>query len=179
MPELQDSRRKLKIAIVVMVVADVIAASVLFSPLVGSAESRRFEMMRLNAELQKKTREVEPLRDIDKKVVKASGQISQFYKERFEGRDSGLASALGRIASENGVRILQAKYKLEDPTTGRVTPVEIEGSFSGDYLQLVRFINALERSKEFFIVDSVSLAGESSGPVKLEIKAHSYLRSGA
>ena len=179
MPELQDSRRKLKIAIVVMVVVDLIAAGVLFSPLVGSAESRRFEMMRLNAELQKKTREVEPLRNIDQKVVKASGQISQFYKDRFVARDSDLAAALGKVASENGVRILQAKYKLEDPTAGRVTPVEIEGSFSGDYLQLVRFINALERSKEFFTVDSINLAGETTGPVKLDIKAHSYLRSGA
>ena len=179
MPELQDSRRKLKIAIAVMVVADLIAGGVLFSPLVGSAESRRFEMMRLTAELQKKTREVEPLRNIDQKVVKASGQISQFYKDRFAPRDSDLAAAFGKVASENGVRIMQAKYKLEDPTTGGVIPVEIEGSFSGDYLQLVRFINALERSKEFFTVDSVNLAGESSGPVKLEIKAHSYLRSGA
>ena len=55
----------------------------------------------------------------------------------------------------------------------------IEGSFSGDYLQLVRFINTLERSKMFFEVDSVDLAGESAGPVRLEITMHSYLRSGA
>jgi hypothetical protein len=46
-------------------------------------------------------------------------------------------------------------------------------------LQLVRFINALERSKLFFAVDSVDLAGESAGPVKLEITMHSYLRLGA
>jgi len=55
----------------------------------------------------------------------------------------------------------------------------VEGSFVGDYLQLVRFINTLERSKLFFTVDSVDLAGESTGPVRLEITMHSYLRSGA
>jgi hypothetical protein len=93
-------------------------------------------------------------------------------------RDSDLATELGKLASESGVKILQAKYKQEDPTTGGVIPVEIEGNFSGDYLQLVRFINALERSKEFFTVDSIDLAGESNGPVKLAIKAHSYLRTG-
>ena len=58
-------------------------------------------------------------------------------------------------------------------------PVAIAGSFSGDYLQLVRFINTLERSKMFFDVDSVDLAGENTGQVKLEIVIHSYLRSGA
>jgi hypothetical protein len=31
----------------------------------------------------------------------------------------------------------------------------------------------------FFEVDSVGLAGESTGAVKLEIVMHSYLRSGA
>jgi len=179
MPELQDSRRKLKIAIAAMVAADLIAAAVLFSPLVGSATSRRLEMMRLTAELQKKTREVEPLRNIDQKVVVARGQISQFYKDRFVARDSDLAAELGRLASESGVRILQAKYKQEDPVTGGVVPVEIEGNFSGDYLQLVRFMNSLERSKLFFTVDSVDLAGESSGPVKLAVKLHSFLHPGA
>lgn len=179
MPELQGSRRKLQIAIAAMVVADLIAVAVLFSPLVGSAESRRVTMSELTAELQKKTRDLKPLQGIDQKMVLAKGQISQFYQDRFAARDSELAAELGKLASENGVRILQAKYKQEDPTGVGIVPTEIEGNFSGDYLQLVRFINALERSKQFFTVDSISLAGESTGPVKLEVKMHSYLRSGA
>ena len=179
MPELQGSRRKLQIAIAAMVAADLIAVAVLFSPLVGSAESRRISMNELSAELQQKTREVEPLKGIDKKIVLAKGQIGQFYQDRFATRDSELAAEVGKLASENGVRILQAKYKQEERTGVGIVPTEIEGNFSGDYLQLVRFINALERSKQFFTVDSISLAGESTGPVKLEVKMHSYLRSGA
>ena len=179
MPELQGSRRKLQITIAAMVVVDLVAVAVLFSPLVGSAESRRINMSQLSAELNKKTREVEPLRGFDKKIVLAKGQISQFYRDRFAARDSDLTSELGKLASANGVRILQAKYKQEEPTGAGVAPVEIEGNFSGDYLQLIRFINALERSKQFFTVDSVSLAGESNGPVKLDVKMHSFLHTGA
>ena len=179
MPELQGSRRKLQIAIAAMVVADLIAVGVLFSPLVGSAESRRISMSELSVGLQRKTREVEPLRNLDQKIVLARNQIGQFHQDRFAKRDSELATELGKLASENGVRIMQAKYKQEDPTSAGVVPVEIEGNFSGDYLQLIRFINALERSKQFFTVDSVSLAGESTGPVKLDIKMHSFLRTGA
>jgi hypothetical protein len=178
MPELQGSRRKLQIAIAAMVLADLVAVGVLFSPLVGSAESRRITMSELSVELAKKTREVAPLKGIDQKIILAKGQIGQFYQDRFPSRDSELAAELGKIASENGVRILQAKYKQEDATEARIVPTEIEGNFSGDYLQLVRFINALERSKQFFAVDSISLAGESTGPVKLEVKMHSYLRTG-
>jgi Tfp pilus assembly protein PilO len=179
MPDLQVSRRKLKIVIVAMVAADVVAAAVLFSPLVGSAESRRLTMSQLSLELQQKKRDVAPLTGIDKKVVLAKTQIGQFYKDRFPARDSDLATELGKVAAESGVRIMQAKYKQEDSTGAGISPVEIEGNFSGDYLQLVRFINALERSRQFFAVDSVSLAGESNGPVKLDVRMHSYLRSGA
>ena len=113
---------------------------------------------------------------MDKKIVLAKDQIRQFYKDRFGTRDSEIAGELGKLAAENGVRIVQAKYKEEDAEASGIVPVEIEGNFSGDYLQLARFINALERSKLFFTVDSVSLAGETTGPVHLEVKLHSYLR---
>jgi Tfp pilus assembly protein PilO len=178
-PDLGNSRRKLKIAIGAMLAADVVAAGILFSPLVGSANSRTLEINELRAQLTKKTREVQPLRGMDKKIVLAKDQIGGFYKDRFAAKDSDLTNELGKLASENGVRIQQARYKEEETESSGVIPVAIEGSFSGDYLQLVRFINTLERSKLFFSVDSVDLAGESAGPVKLEITMHSYLRSGA
>jgi type IV pilus assembly protein PilO len=179
MPELQGSRRNLKIAIAVMVAVDLVAAAVLFSPLVGSADSRRQEMSRLAAELHTKAHAVEPLRGMDKKIELAKGQIGQFYKDRFAARNSDIADELGKLAQANGVRILQVKYKEEDPELSGIVPVEIEGNFSGDYLQLARFINALERSKLFYMVDSVDLAGESTGPVKLAVKLHSYRKAGA
>ena len=179
MPDLGNSRRKLKIAIGAMLAADVVAVAVLFSPLVGSSESRKLQLNKLRIELQKKTREVEPLRGMDKKIVLAKDQIGGFYKDRFAAKDSDLANELGKLAAENGIRIQKARYKEDDAESSGVIPVEIQGSFSGDYLQLVRFINTLERSKLFFTVDGVELAGESAGPVKLEITMHSYLRAGA
>ena len=57
--------------------------------------------------------------------------------------------------------------------------VEIEADLAGDYLQLVRFINALERDHLFFLVDSVVLGGEQGGVVKLQLKLETYLKTGA
>ena len=178
MPDLGKSRRKLKVAIGAMLAVDVVAVAVLLSPLVGSADSRRLQINELRAELTKKSRDVAPLRGMDKKIVLAKNQIGAFYKDRFAAKDSVLANELGKLASENGIRIQQAHYKQEESEISGITPVEIQGSFSGDYLQLVRFINTLERSKMFFEVDGVDLAGEGAGPVKLGITIHSYLRSG-
>jgi len=179
MPDFQKSRRKLKIAIGAMLAVDVVAAAVLFSPLVGSPDSRRMQIYAQKAELTKKSREVEPLRGMDKKIVLAKEQISGFYQERFAAKDSVLVNELGKLATENGVRMQQVNYKEEDAESSGIIPMGIRASFSGDYLQLVRFISTLERSKMFFEVDSVGLAGEGAGPVRLEIVMHSYLRSGA
>src|SRR5208283_6104922 len=117
MPDLRDSRRKLKIAMGVMLAADVVAVAVLFSPLVGSADSRRLQINELRAELTKKTRDVEPLRGMDKKIVLAKSQIGDFYKDRFAAKDSELANELGKLAFENGIRIQQAHYKEEEAET--------------------------------------------------------------
>src|SRR5208283_392867 len=179
MPDFRNSRRNLKIAIGAMLAADVVAVAVLFSPLVGSPDSRRLQILELKAELTRKTREVEPLRGMDKKIVLAKDQIGGFYHERFAAKDSVLVNELGKLANENGVRMQQVSYKEEEAESSGIIPMEIAANFSGDYLQLVRFINALERSKMFFEVDSVGLAGEGTGPVRLEIVMHSYLRSGA
>jgi Tfp pilus assembly protein PilO len=179
MPDLGSSRRKLKVAIGAMLVTDIIAVAVLFSPLVGSADSRRMQLNLLRAELTKKTREVQPLRGMPEKIVEAKDEISGFYKDRFAAKDSDLTNELGKLASQNGIRIQQAKYTKEEAENSGIVPVEIQGSFSGDYLQLVRFINTLERSKMFITVDGVDLAGEGTGSVRLEITMHSFLRSGA
>jgi Tfp pilus assembly protein PilO len=176
MPDLRNTRRKMKVAIIAMAVVDVVTIGILVSPLVGSAQSRQAQLNQLFADYRIKTKEVEPLRGMDKKIVLAKDEIGDFYKQRFAEKDSELTTELGKLASENGIHILQAKYKEEDPEASGIVPVEIEGSFAGDYLQLVRFINTVERSKMFFTVDGVDLAGESKGPVHLQILLHSYLR---
>jgi type IV pilus assembly protein PilO len=41
----------------------------------------------------------------------------------------------------------------------------------------VKFINALERDKMFFLIDGVNLA-EQQGNVRLQLKLETYLRNG-
>jgi hypothetical protein len=179
MPDLGGSRRKLKIAIGTMLAIDIIAIAVLVSPLVGSTDSRKLQLNLLRADLSKKNREVEPLRGMDRKIVLAKTQIGDFYKDRFADSDSDLTNELGKLASQNGVKIQSVKYRQEDSEGPGIIPVGIEGNFVGDYLQLVRFINTLERSKIFFTVDDVELGSEGAGPVRLQITMHSFLRLGA
>ncbi len=145
MPDLGNTKRKLVITIVSLVVVDLIAVGLLLSPVIGSERSRLGEMDRLWKELQVKTRQVEPLRGMDKKVVLAQKQLDEFYQQRLTSEDSTISTELGKLAAQSGVKITEVKYKAKDPESVGLRPMEIEANLSGDYLQLVRFINALER----------------------------------
>ena len=179
MPDLKETRRKVKIALAAMGAVDLIAIAVFFSPLVGSQISRHERLDQQWKELQQKTREVEPLRGLDKKIPVAQHQIEEFYAQRLPGQDSAISADLGKLATQSGVRIGGVKYTVKDPEPMGVRRMEIEADFAGDYLQLVRFINALERDQMFFLVNSVGLGGEQAGVVKLQIKLETYLKTGA
>ena len=177
MADNREARKKVKIAIAVLLAVDVLAAVILFSPLVGSERSRREQLDQLWRELQQKTRAAEPLRDFDKKIVTARQQIDDFYKNRLPAQDSAIYEELGKLAGQSGVRIGQIRSKAKDTESVGLRPVEIDADFSGGYLQLVRFINALERDPVFFIVDSVQLGSEQGGVVKLQLKLETYQKA--
>ena len=179
MPDLRQTRKNIKTALGVLLGVDVLAAAVLFSPLVGSTDSRRQELNQLRSELQTKTHQVEPLKDLDKKVITANRQIADFYKKRFPAQDSQIPTQFGKLAAANGVAIEVVKYKVDDNEAGRLHPVELEANLSGSYVSLAKFINALERDDMFFLISNITLAGEQKGPIKLQMKLETYLRAGA
>ena len=180
MPDLRQTRKKLTTALAVMAVVDVLAAVVYFSPLVGSAETRRQDLNTLQSELIAKTKQVAPLQNLPQKVVLASHQINDFYKKRFPAQDSQIVTEFGKVALANGVTIEQAKYPVKGAIeAGRLQRVEMEADLAGSYTSLAKFINALERDEMFFIINSVTLGGQPQGPVKLNVKLETYLKAGS
>ena len=177
MPDLRETRLKLKIALAAMALVDVIALAVYFSPLVGLQSSRQAQLAQLWLILQQKTHEIAPLRGLDKKIPTAHQQIDDFYRQRLPEESSAVSEVLGKLAAQNGVRIGSIKYSFKDPESVGLRRMEIEADLGGDYLQLVRFINSVERDRMFFLVDSVQLGGEQAGIVKLQMKAETYLRT--
>ena len=129
MREVLDIRKKAKIAIAALLVVDIAAVVLLFSPLVGSERSRREQLDQLWQELQRKTHEAEPLKDVDKKIAVASQQIDDFYKTRLPAQDSAIYEELGKVAKQNGVRIGQIRSKAEGHRPGRPAPGGDPGGF--------------------------------------------------
>jgi Type II secretion system (T2SS), protein M subtype b len=178
MPDLRETRRKLKITAGVLVGISALAGGLLISPLVGSAAQRQQDMNQLRAQLTTKNRQVEPLHGLDKKIPLATQQIDEFYKTRFADHDSEVAEALESLAKETNVKIQTAKYKWDDPEPVGLRRVEIETSIQGDYQPLAKFLNGLERSKVFFVINSIALA-QQNGPIQLQMKLETFQKVGS
>lgn len=179
MAGLQSARDKLKIGFIVLGVIDLAAVVILLSPIAGSQTARRQQLDSLWKNLQLKTRQVEPLRGMDKKIGVAQNQINGFYKDRLPTRDSAIYEAMYRLADQSGAKIDSIKQTAKDPEPVGLAPFEVEAELSGNYLQLVRYVNSLERDQVFFIVNGVDLVGQQGGIVKLHVKLETYLRTGA
>ena len=69
--------------------------------------------------------------------------------------------------------------KWEKLKWGACSRLKWKRDYRGNYVSLAKFINALERDEMFFIIDSIALAGEQKGPIKLQMKFETYLKAGA
>lgn len=175
MADLGQTRNRLKMIVGGLVVVDVLALVVLLTPLGGGQDARQQQLAQLNQ--QRKERAAAPWRGLDKKIPVAKQQIDDFYRDRLPSEDSVISSDIGRVASETGVRISSVKYKTDEAEIAGLQKKEVEADVSGDYVQVAKFINALERNKLFFIVDGVQLGSEQSGAVKLRIQVETYSRA--
>jgi type IV pilus assembly protein PilO len=178
MATIREVRRTLTPVVVILGLLIVACIVYIVSPAGRSRQARAQEYQQLQAEVLAKRKEVEPTRGMDGKLKQASVDINSFYQERFPAEYSAVAEEIGKVAGDTGVRLAAVKYDQKDAVIEGLHKLNIEITLSGDYLQEVKFINALERDKIFFLVDAVAL-GEQQGNVRLQLKLETYLRSGA
>jgi len=104
-----------------------------------------------------------------------------FYHNSFLDAKTGysqIESDLGAIAQKAGVRTPELSFE-QKPIEGRgVTEISIKTAVDADYPSIVRFVNGLERSKNFYLVDGLRLASATAGGIRLEIEMHTYFRTG-
>ena len=178
MASILEVRKTLLPVVVALVVIDLACVGYLLSPMGRSRQARQRDLDALTAQLAAKRQEVLPARGIDGKLKQASTDIGDFYNARFPLQYSTVTEELGKLAAANGVQVAAVKYDDKDAPVEGLRKLNIELALSGSYLQEVKFINALERDKLFFVVDGVTL-GEQQGNVRLQLKIETYLRTEA
>jgi hypothetical protein len=55
--------------------------------------------------------------------------------------------------------------------------IDIATAVEGDYESLVSFLNKLEHSDHFYVLDSLALASSSAGKLRLNLQLRTYFRT--
>jgi Tfp pilus assembly protein PilO len=177
MRSVREARRLLLIIAIVVLVVAAAATAWLVSPAGRSREALNREYNDLRAQYQVQIREIGPARDIEKGLAQAREQQAAFFAQRIPTHYSTISETLGELASKNQVLVSAVKYDAKDTEVPGLQRLTIAAQITGDYGNEMKFINAMERSKLFFVINSVNLGGAEGGKVRLGLNFETYLRS--
>jgi Tfp pilus assembly protein PilO len=114
----------------------------------------------------------EGLRAAHKKVVEQEEALERFYGETLGTKHAKLVPAqreINVIGKEFGIDPKEVGYRYEDKVAGRVERCVISLPLEGGYTNLRQFIERVENSENFFVIDHISLSGTQEGGSKLNL----------
>lgn len=128
-------------------------------------------------QIELKTLELQtaPLRGLDQRVVEARKQIEDFYDQRIPATYSSISMHIGDLATKTGVHVSRLAYN-PGATTGDLTEISLDSSITGEYPQIMHFVNGLERDKTFFIIRAMAFTGQQGGQVSLRLRLSTWMR---
>ena len=116
-----------------------------------------------------------PLRGLDKRVDEARAQMASFYKKRIPSNYSTISGRIGELEVASGVRLTRVQY-AQGQSGPDLTEILIDSTISGEYPQVMKFINSLERDQTFFLIRTMTLAGQQGGQVNLRLGFSTWMR---
>jgi Tfp pilus assembly protein PilO len=179
MAGLDQVRSRFVIVILFLLLIDVAAFAFLLSPWGRSPAQRQDDYNRGRAEWHQKMRDSQPLVGMPEKLRKAEKDADALLRSRLPEQSSQISNEIGKLASANHVKLDQAAYETKDSELPGVERLQVKASLSADYLNLVRFINALEREKMLMVIDSLKLNEQQGGSVKVDLVLEAFKKSGS
>jgi Tfp pilus assembly protein PilO len=179
MASLDQVRTRFVIAIVIFLVIDIAAVTFLFSPWGRPPEQRIDDYNRARSERTRKAHDAQPLTGMPEKLKRAEKDSDVLLRTRLPEQSSQISNEIGKLANANNVKLEQAAYETKDSELPGVERLQVKASLSADYLNLIKFINALEREKMLMVIDSLKLNEQQGGTVKVDLEMEAFKKSGS
>lgn len=180
--EFKFRKRAVLFVLSALLIADVALAA--YSWNLSSAQSvqRDLETLRRNRKLlkadidyAKKTRQDIPA------IQKACDEYERTMFPESTGYSS-VTSELSAIAAKSGLRLENRAFRANEVKGHAFKEINIDASVRGNYISVVHFLNALQRSPNLYSVESLSARSEQNPATRelLRVSVHlkTYFRAG-
>jgi Tfp pilus assembly protein PilO len=177
--EIQQRKLIVRWGLIVILGLDVVLAAVDYrlhmSPHIAPDEVRRLDLLEKsyradNARLDKFRAEL----PADEK------QWDEFFTTHFRPSGAGYSAVsedLGQLSHSAGLRTDTITFHQHSPDARGLMEIDIVTAVEGDYESLVNFLDKLEHSDHFYVLDSLALASSNAGKIRLNIQLRTYFRT--
>jgi len=107
-------------------------------------------------------------------------QWDEFFNTHFHPAGAGysaISEDLGDLSRTAGLRSDSISFHQHQPDARGLMQVDIATAVEGDYDNLVQFLNKLEHSDNFYVLDSLTLAPSTVGKLRLNMQLRTYFRT--
>jgi type IV pilus assembly protein PilO len=177
----KDPRVVMRAILGVLLAANLAAAIVAFKPFGGSADDLRRERAQLQQQLTALQKQVASSKQLVAKVETARTAADEFMEEYITDKQvvsSTIQGELVNIAESSGV-VWQPTSTGFEPVEGSDTlfKMTLNAGIQGNYASLAKFINLLDRSPRFLIIESLSATPLQTGDkLNVTLKLDTYIR---
>jgi Tfp pilus assembly protein PilO len=177
----KDPRFIARVVLGVLLVANLLAAYAVFYPVGGSAEELETQIASLRTTLQQRQAALARMRTLTAKIEQARTTGDQFLHEYFlEGRtkSSAILSELDAAAREAGMKPKERSFAY-DPVEGSdaLSMMTVVANYEGTYGDLLQFVNRLDRSSKFLILDTLMASPQQTGTsLNVQVKFNAFVR---
>jgi len=178
---IKDPRVGVRAILGALLLLNLIAAVILFKPWGGSADDLERQVNLLRQQLPQQRGSLARTKALVEKVEKARSEGDQFMqKYMLNGRNtySTIIGELDRAATQVNLKPRERQFNVEpiegSDTLGMMT---ISANYEGPYPNLTKFINELDRSPRFMIIESLQASPQPVGTaVNVNFKLNAFVK---
>jgi type IV pilus assembly protein PilO len=180
---LKDPRVLVRSALGVLVVANIVAALLAFKPWGGSAEDLARQQIDMQQQLTSMQAHLEKTKALVAKAEHARKDGDDFLAEYTTVRRAAFSTILAelqRVSQEAGIQARPVNYDLEQVEgSDTLYQMNISAAYEGSYTNLTKFVNLLDKSPRFLIIESLTAAPQQSNTgdlLSVSIKLDTFVR---
>ena len=181
---LRDPRVIVRVVLGLLLAANLVAAVLAFKPFGGSADDLRRHRADLQSRLNQLQAQLADTKRLASKVEKARVEGDEFLGRFVADRRttfSTIFEELDKTAMEAGIKPRDRNVELNEiEGSDTLEMMSINAGYEGSYENLAKFVNLLDRSPRFLIIESLVASPQQNGQtLTVSLKLDTFVKESA
>src|SRR5579862_4549196 len=178
-PVIQHRNNVIRAILAVILLADAVLIGVQWK-LNGSPHVQATDLNRLGMMVKQYRADNTRLERFKTELPSDEKQWDEFFTTHFHPAGAGysaISEDLGDLSRTAGLHSDTISFHQHAPDARGLMEVDISTAVEGDYDSLIQFLDKLEHSDNFYVLDSLALASSTVGKLRLNLQLRTYFRT--